>query len=313
MLEKILVPLDGSPTAEAVLPHVGRLLRRVDAEVILLQSANPIPSADTYVPVAEAALAAAREYLLGIQQRLEGRGVKVRIITRLGSAADVIAEVARQEGVGAVAIATHGRSGVARLLLGSVAEHVLRTSPVPVLAVRPFWSYELAQPVRVEDAPVRNILVPLDGTLAILPEAARFARFFGARVVLLHVVDPNLGLTPRVRAGQGLADVAERFADTDLAKAELAEQAAWFRNEGVEVTTIVDVGNPARVIVDSCRFHEIDLIAMATHGRTGLSRLVMGSVTESVLRESKVPLVVVRSGHAAPKEGDKVSAAKEGH
>ena len=275
MIEKIVVPLDGSVTAEAVLPHVRRLLRLEDAEAVFVRAENPAP-VENYVPVAEAALAAAREYVAGIRERFEKEGAKARSVARLGAPASVILDVIREEKASLVAMATHGRTGLRRLLFGSVAEQLLRKSTVPVLAVRPFWSYELARP----DLGIKNILVPLDGSTtsrAILPRVAEFARLFGARAILLHALDPK---RPADRAG--MADY-------------LKEAAAELRKEKVESISILDEGTPAKMIQDTARAHEVDLVAMTTHGRSGVSRIITGSVTEEVLRETRIPLLTVRA------------------
>lgn len=275
MIEKIVVPLDGSVTAEAVLPHVRRLLRLEDAEVVFVRAENPAP-VENYVPVAEAALAAAREYGAGIRERFEKDGAKAKAVARLGAPASVILEVIREEKASLVAMATHGRTGLRRLLFGSVAEQLLRKSPVPVLAVRPFWSYELARP----DRGIRNILVPLDGSgtsRAILPRVAAFARLFGARAILLHALDPK-------RPG-------ERAAMSDY----LQEAAAELRKSRVDSTTVLEEGPPAKMIQAAARAHDADLVAMTTHGRSGVSRVLTGSVTEEVLRGIQVPLLTVRA------------------
>lgn len=286
MLERILVPLDGSVTAEAVLPHVRRLLRRHDSEVILLRVANP-PAAEEQMSLIEATLAAAREYIVGVKDRLEQQGVRARVETRIGPPAGTILDVAEEEDVSLIAMATHGRTGLKRALFGSVAEVVLRKSPVPVLAVRPFWTYELLPPGRPETQPFKGILVPTDrseASMAVLGPAIDLAKLFEARLVFLHVVEKE---SPGAR--KHLEEIAAK---------------AW----GVETAVVVDRGDPAKGILGNARFHGCDLIAMTTHGRSGISRLAVGSVTEQVLREATVPLLVVR----APKKAKKAAAKAAG-
>lgn len=308
MIDRILVPLDGSVTAEVILPQVRRLLRRSDSEVILLRAANP-PPVENYVTVFEAALQAAREYVFAIRDRLDGQGIRARAIAELGHPAQIILETADKEHATLIAMATHGRSGLPRLLLGSVAEQVLRKSPVPVLAIRPFWSYTIAG--RPEDQAIRNVLVPVDGSplsLEVMPHAVEFAKLFDARVVLLRVLEPATARTPRARAGRDLEQVAEKFSDAEVAMGNLQELAEKFRKEGVTVLTLVDEGDPVAGILGVCRFHDIDLVAMTTHGRSGISRLSAGSVTEKVLRNATVPILVVRASKAAVKAEKKSKA-----
>ncbi len=141
--ERVLVPLDGSDLAEAILPFAEKLAGPIDSEVILLRVVEPLAPA--------AALAAAgvpapdelflrqleaRRYLDEIARRLEDKGLRVRTLLGHGPAASEIVAVARSERADLIAMSTHGRGGLGRLLFGSVAEAVLRAAPVPVLLIR---------------------------------------------------------------------------------------------------------------------------------------------------------------------------------
>jgi nucleotide-binding universal stress UspA family protein len=284
MLERILVPLDGSPVSEAVLPELGRFLRVEDSEVVLVRAAEVI-AVEPFPGLFETALKEARAYLSGVARRLSDEGVRARPVSDLGRPADFILRCVDQERATLVALATHGRTGLSRALAGSVAEEVLRRCPVPVFAVRP---PEQPREARPETRPIRTILVPLDGSersARALGPAIDVARIFGARLVLLHVLDPKRepGVpSPR----QGL---------------ERAEEEA--RRAGLRTLVLTEQGDPVKAILETCRFHGSDLIAMATHGRTGLKRLLTGSVTESVLRHAHVPLLVVRTAEEAEKRG----------
>jgi len=285
MIERIVVPLDGSLTAEAILPQVRRLLYRNDSEVILVRAVNP-PMAENAIRVAEAELAAAREYVLGQMDRLEKAGVRAKYVVRIGSPVGVILDVAEEHRATMIALATHGSTGLKRLLLGSVAEGLVRKSPVPVFLVRPFWSYELLAPVRPEKAPVRNVLLAVDGSdlaLEALPGVMEFAELFEARVVLLRVLE-------------------EKDPETAVeAEKQLKAIAKTIEKKGIETISLVERGEPVEQILKAIRFHEIDLLAMATHGRSGLTRAVTGSVTEEVLRRATVPLLIARQKPAAKK------------
>jgi nucleotide-binding universal stress UspA family protein len=283
MIERIVVPLDGSALAEEILPHVRKILRRADSVVILVRAAIPAPAEDGMV-VAEGTLGANQEYLRGVQDRLVEQGVRVTSRSYVGSAASVILDVAKQVGATMIAMATHGQTGLKRLLLGSVAENVIRQSPVPVLVARPFWSYELLPrwTEEAEDRPIRTILLPLDGSTlssAVVPSVTEMAALFASRVVLLRVVEPT---------GKRASDEnAKSIARLDRLSSEL-------ETKGLETLSMVRHGKPAREILEAARTSEADLIAMATHGRSGISRLFSGSVTEKVLRESTCPMLVVR-------------------
>lgn len=142
---KILVPLDRSPLAESILKHIEQLLPH-DAELALLHVVPPQPVSLTGVSAVgayveeEARLRDLREivpYMEALADSLRARGFTVRILIDSGNAAQVILRTAESIGADLIAMTTHGRSGLAHLLLGSVAEEVLRSSHIPVLAVKP--------------------------------------------------------------------------------------------------------------------------------------------------------------------------------
>jgi len=283
MIERIVVPLDGSLTAEAILPHGRRILQRHDFEVILVRAVVPAP-AENSILVADASTLGAREYLHGVQERLDREGVRVQSEVRVGSPIGVILDVVEDRKSTMIAMATHGSTGLKRILLGSVAEAVLRKSPVPALVVRPFWTSEEAQTDDVERRPIRNLLVPVDGSdlsSAVVPSALEFAGLFDARVVLLRVLEP------RKKAAEA--------GEVEEAKSHLQGIGRLFERKGVDTLQIVEKGEPVEEILKTARFHGADLIAMTTHGRSGISRLVTGSVTEQVLHRVPMPLLVVRA------------------
>lgn len=286
MLERILIPLDGSEVAEAILPQVRRVFRRHRAEAILLQ-AVPLYPTDFHFAIPGQAEKATR-YLRAVTFRMVNEGTRARGIVREGEPAAIILEAAREERVSLIAMSTHGRSGLSRWLLGSVAEDVARASPAPVLLVRSFVPGPEGRISRgrVEELAFRSILVPLDG-----PESAgealravkELAGPVDARVTLLTVAEP--------RAWDRPPEFLER-AERDLAQACIPAR--------IEVRH----GDPAAQILEAMREQEVDLVAMSTRGRSGPARWVLGSVTETVLRASTVPLLVCRRGarHPVPAE-----------
>jgi len=284
MLERIVVPLDGSLTAEAVLPFVRRFLHRTDSEIILVRAVVPAP-VENSIMVADAATGVARAYIKEVQDRLDREGVRVKSEVHVGSAIGVILDAVEEEHATLIAMATHGATGLRRLLLGSVAEAVLRKSPVPVFVVRPFWTAEPAVAEDLETRPVRNILLPVDGSdlaeLAVGP-ALEIADLFEGRVLLLRAVEPRKN--------------ADEAREIEEARHHLQGIAREFERKGVRTHTLVEKGEPVEEILKTLRFHQADLVVMTTHGRSGLSRLVTGSVTEEVLRKATVPLLVVRAG-----------------
>jgi len=302
MIERMVVPLDGSLTAEAILPQVRRVLYRNDSEIILVRAVEP-PLVDNAIMLAEEILAAAREYLLAKAERLQQEGVRVRSIVRFGSPAGVILDVVASEKATMVALATHGATGLKRLLFGSVAETVLRKSPVPVFLVRPFWSYDLAPAGAPELRPVRNLLLPVDGSglaLQALPGIVEFARLFESRIILLRIFE-------------GADRRAVVAPETTRAREELEELAGAIEDHGVKAVRLLGTGEPVDRILKTVGEQKIDLIAMATRGRSGLSRLKEGSITEQVLRKAEVPLLVTRvPAPAKAVEGLKAAGVRKG-
>ncbi|HXX95331.1 MAG TPA: universal stress protein, partial [Planctomycetota bacterium] len=136
MIRRILIPLDGSPTSEVILPAAIRLAHRGGADVCLVQAEHPLVT-EHYAAIAQISLSGAQEYLLGVGRRFEDEGIATRVFTPLGSPQEAILRIATQEEVSLIAMATHGRTGFSRLIRGSVAEQVLRSSRVPVYVVRP--------------------------------------------------------------------------------------------------------------------------------------------------------------------------------
>jgi len=293
MMERMVVPLDGSMTAEAILPHLRRILYRTDAEVILVRAVVP-PPMENSLELAEAGRAAAREYLLAKQDALEQAGVRVKSVARIGSAVGVILDVVDEEKATLIALATHGASGIPRLLMGSVTEGLLRKSAVPVLAVRPFWSYDLLAAGGTEHQPIRNILLPVDGSdlsLESVPSVVQVCDLFESRVVLLRVLEMKKHQAPAP------AERAE-------AEAQLKQLEGLLGKQGVETVSLLREGDPTEEILKAVQSQDIDLIAMTTHGRGGLTRAITGSVTEKLLRQAKVPMLVTRNASARSQSRD---------
>jgi nucleotide-binding universal stress UspA family protein len=270
----ILVPLDGSRLSETALPVAEALARGYDAEVRLLralEAEDPIAAEADAQKVAEG-------YLQAKALDLEAGGLQ-RVAWRVwfGEAAQAIANAVTTEGAVLIAMASHGRGGLKRLLLGSVTESVIRKGPAPVLVVRgrPGWL-----PARAG-----RVLVPLDGSrlaAAVLPVVEGLAASLDLRIWLLQAVDP---------ASEPGAEEA-LSARCGQAEAHLARIADDLESRGRRVSWIVRVGSAIDVIRTGAREMEAGLIAMTTHGRTGLARFVLGSVAEAVLRAANTPVLL---------------------
>ena len=272
MLAKIMIPLDGSDVSESALPCALQLAQRHRSESLLVQ----------VVPhVAELAPGLAPELVPELQQKavnrarnyLENRACRftpliVSTLTRLGSPREEIPALAKRCECSLLVMASHGRDGAEHLLLGSVAEGILRQAPCPVLLVRP-----QAPPV----ASFRHILVPVDGSeasLAVLSELSDFLAA-GGKVTLLQ--SSGVSLYPHFAHKDQAVESYLKEAEARLRKIQLP---------GVPLEVVVLDGNPVDDILSWSRDNECDLIAMSSHGRSGFRRLWLGSVSEKVARHA---------------------------
>lgn len=295
MFDRILVPLDGSERAEAILTHIAPFLRAADAELVVLAV---VEGADAQRKPDIALLDAAREraerYVESVRERLAEAGLRATSSIRPGRPATQILAAAEEVEADLIALASHGYGGLERLFYGSTAERVLRASDVPVLLVKSWIEWD--DPAdRYEALPLepigwRDILVPLDGSREAewaLPLAAKLARSQQGRVHLLRVVPilPRTGFwIPPPEGGP----------DAGGEKDYLALLADGLNRSGVETRTFVAHGaviDAIRAYVDE---HTVGLIAMTTHGRSGWSRWMLGSVSESLLRSLHTPILLRR-------------------
>lgn len=274
---RVLVPLDGSGLAEAILPLLGAGEHPWGSEVLLVRSLTPESPAR---PSAEREAVA---YLAAQAHTLERAGLRVRYEVWHGDPSQTIVNAADRGRVGLIAMTTHGWRGLDRLRFGSVGESVVRRARVPVLLVRGHLRWPADRPPR--------ILVPLDGSgqsAAILALVARLRQRLHAVVELLHVVE---ALSPAV-----YPDLPLSLPDAGPARAAardyLARVAARLAGESSEVECVVLEGPAATMIARRAADSGADLVAMTTHGRSGVARLLVGSVAEQVLRTADVPILL---------------------
>jgi nucleotide-binding universal stress UspA family protein len=228
---------------------------------------------------------ARNRYLQERAARVMDMGFEVSTDLRHGNAADAILAAAAAEDVDLLLIATHGRTGLARLRLGSVGDKLIKESPRPRLVVGPNVNIDLTA------YRLNRILVPLDGTELAelsLPIAKHLASKTGAQIDLLRAVS----ITP-VAHDPTMAGVDILTMITDEARDYLARTAASL--EGHNVTTTLLMGSASEGILDHLKENPVDLVIMASRGRTGLARAAMGSVTERVL-QGPDPVLVFEPG-----------------
>ena len=292
MKEPILVPLDGSALAEQALPFAEALAATSGSPLVLLYA--------SYVPMvfgidsSEAQvqeLAVAEAYLRKIVPRLRRRGLVVETCAPYGLAGQAIAREASTRRAWLIAMSTHGRGMLGRLLSGGVAAEVVRRATVPVLLVRAWHAGDARSRLIIG----KTIVVPLDGSAlaeTALPVAQALAASLGGPLLLVRAVPPaDPVLTP-----DGMA-VALFTEDRTVAEREaneyLAPLAARLADAGNAVQALVRFGKPAEVIRAVAEEHGAALTVLATHGRTGLDRLLLGSVAEAVVRHGATPVLLV--------------------
>lgn len=297
---RIVVPLDGSALAEQALPHAEALAQMTGAPLHLVRVMDPthlgtplgtLLSADAVALelLLEDERIAAREYLERIEGDLLDRRQAVTVEYRPGRVANELLAAAQPGDL--LVMTTHGRSGLGRWFLGSVAEEVVRRATVPVWLVR-VSDTESTPPA------IRRIVVPLDGSpLAeeALPAARALATRLHVPVRLVTVIDVSGTLALELAAAAVSTSRLEETLIRLFAEAEsrLARACERLRHAGVETNTEVRHDSPAQAIVAAAQ--PGDLIVMTSHGRTGLSRWFLGSVAEAVIRRASVPVLLVRS------------------
>lgn len=301
MYQTLLVPLDGSPMGEQALPMAATIARDAGARLYLVHVYNRYrPIYVEGLPVIGDDVRAlhkkhARAYLEKMRERLPAEvQAQTRVALLDGSVPEAIATYAGAVGANLIVMTTHGYGGLARAWLGSVADSLVRDSSIPILLLRPVED----SPAREWAAPLKQILVPLDGSSLseqILKHAEDLARAMGGRLALLHVVEPVAagGVPPVVTVSEVSGAGIEQREQT--MKDYLDGLARRLRTRGIEVETRVLVSSqPAAAILEDARRHGVDVIALATHGYSGLRRLLIGSVADKVLRGAETPILMFR-------------------
>ena len=298
MFSKILVPLDGSKTAENVLPLARSFARALQIPVELLGVIDIVEMAyqvardrvSIVTSLVNDATGRFTEYLEGIAQNFPTGTARCTIQT--GSAAEAIINSAATDKQTLIALATHGRSGLDRWLLGSVAEKVLRGGSNPTLVVRarddknPSWAM----------ATLKRIVVPLDGSEmseGILPCIKELAKQLDLEVTLIRLYG---GLSA---AGDGFYSPHQLDAMTARLRQEtvtyLESKTEEMKRQGLnKISFAAKEGLEPDEILAIARQTPDTMIAMCTHGRSGVQRWALGSVTETVVRHSDNPVLVVR-------------------
>ena len=296
MFSRILIPLDGSKTAEQVLPYARRLatVAHVGVDLLGVVEMTDIAGdiASNEAPYAEALIREAvrnsTEYLESLAKTFRNGRVHCRV--EQGRPEDII--IAAADSGTLIAMATHSRSGVTRWLLGSVTEKVLRGTVNPLLVVRAPGDAKTDG-----EAALSSVIVPLDGSdiaEAVLSRVAALAKALELHVILLRVY--ALPLATYGEEDYYVPDYLElKNQIKDEAEGYLDSTASLLRAQGVaDVSTVVIEGSAADAIISLARKTPDNLVAMSPYGRSGLQRWVLGSVTEKVVRHCEDPVLIVR-------------------
>jgi len=301
MFKQVLVPLDGSHLAEAALPAALVLAQKLQIPITLTHVIERDAPRKIHGEPHLANEAEARAYLDQIAARAFPAELRVKCHVHTSAVSDVarsLVEHAGEFGADLIVMCTHGRSGLRGWLFGALAQQVLNLGPTPVLLIHPTESG--AAPAFA----CRRLLVPLDGNpdhergLAV---AVNLAQVCAASLQLLMVVH-----TVGTLSGQRAA-TARLLPGTTLALLELKEQQAGaylqqhlaqLQATGLTATALVSRGEPARVIGQTARRAQADLIVLGTHGKTSLAAFWAGSITPKVVSQPHVPLLLVPVGEA---------------
>jgi nucleotide-binding universal stress UspA family protein len=299
MIRRVLIPFDGSELAERVIPHLLRFVAPERTELLLMTALSssifPLFNDTLRSLTVERSILSheseASEQVHAVTQQLDQLGFSVESQFLQGTPAESILRLSQEANVDLIAMSTHGRTGLGLALLGSVADEVVRHACPPVFLVP-------AQTVAKSDPLPRTILLPLDGSpLAetAIPVARQFAQNTGASIHLLRVVEPH-------DDADESTDEPISYLPGDIGEQPISRQAACYLERirlrlqfsGTVSHCQIAQGNPSDAIVRIAHEKNADVIVMSTHARTGVERLLHGSVVGQVISKTRCPLLLMR-------------------
>lgn len=285
MYERILVPLDGSELAEGALPYAAGIAKGMRSEVVLITVCAPCDGLQHPL----------RVYVDKKAEEFSSSGVRASSLVVRGDAASEILNSAEKNRIGLIVISAHGLSGVSRWSLGSIANKVVQESHIPTLLIKSSESETASA-----DKELRSILVSLDGSHfaeAIIPYVEVLAQGMDSEVALLRVVEPVK--LPRLDSYGHWVDLEKYEKDISAeaekeAKRYLSEKERGLQRKGVKVTSTSLPGNPPQTILQYAEDNSVSLIALSTHGLSGVTRWAYGSVASRIIEGSSRPVLLVR-------------------
>lgn len=327
MFQRILVPLDGSMRAERAIPVAARLAQASGGSVMLARVVSKrsglwpsvAPQTTLVQQILADDLAEAEGYLSVAAASPDLQGVATERLVRFGPTVASIRAIADSAQADLIVLCSHGYTGITRRIMGSVAEKLAREAPMPVLVLReggstPGAAYSDAHPLRA--------LVPLDGSAsakaALEPAAHLVAALTGSATGELHLMrvvqpvatssDEGGMLTASQKARGYLSATAEHIREGLVAPAVAQHNLAVSWSVAVDsyvAEKLIRTAENTEAVEEGGAFADFDVIALATHGRDGWQRWVMGSVTEHILLGTKLPLLIV------PPQGQRIAETEE--
>ena len=314
MYRVVMVPTDGSDASLHAIPLALAIARPSNAAVHLVTVMDAAVVAPIYgVPIAAGgwisgalvdpgALTDADALSRQSQQRAlhefaerVAMDAGVTVVPSLieGDVVESLQRYAEAQAVDLVVLTTHGRGGIGRALFGSVTDSLMGRVSCPVLVARPHGSL----PTPYAPATISHVLVALDGSPEsdrVLPHVATVAEVTGARCTLLHLRHPEI--LSGIPAPETLLDPDSERRDEDDERAHLDRHASLFRERGIDVSMVVLRARSVKsALIEYAGTHAVDLVAMATHARHGLERMMLGSTATALLHETRLPMLLFRS------------------
>ncbi len=282
MYERILVPLDGSELAEQVLPYVERLARRFNSETFLLTTIAPDDRLEHPL----------RLYMEKKVEELRSLGIKASSLVLHGDPATEILVYTDNKDIDLIAISSHGTTVERGWNLGCIANRVLQRSHAPIFLKR-VNDLETS----AADLEMRRILVTLDGSRAaeaIIPYAEHLSKAMGSELVLLRIIEPIV--LPRLPAYRGEGKYEKGFMAKLEEEAEryLTRKERALQKKGIKVSAVLLQGKPSQSILQYAEDNSVNLIALTTHGFSGIEKWVYGSVASRIIESSSKSILLVR-------------------
>jgi nucleotide-binding universal stress UspA family protein len=291
MYQKMLVLLDGSKLAEVVFTYAQELSARLNLNLELLHVCSPQEAEQ--LPMREAYMEHMAEVLqsnaAAIASKIGSSPVKAVGKVVVGYPAEEILKYADENKIDLIMLSTHGRSGIRAWDIGNVANKVIHASKVPIWLV----PSEIREDIIYDKLPKRTTVVPLNGSKyaeAVIPHVINIAKQRGAEteIILVYVDNPT-------KSVYSMEEIKRQQEETDKMKEYLEGVVKRIQEQGIAARSEMLIGDPAPALIGWVKDHPAQLIAMATHGHSGLSLMIFGSVTENILHlVKKTPIFLVK-------------------